>query len=215
MCMEELLKSVYESQDEILNAIVRLHVPDGIECDMTYGNGGFWKTLKKPKHCFDLSPLGAGVKKADSRKLPLPDASLRSAAFDPPFLCYMRDGRSSSKRRKDLARTSSSIMSNRFGGYWAYPELASHYKETLAEAARVLVKKGFFVIKCQDIIHNHQMFCTHANTIEWAAAQGFRLADLFILTKSHRIAVRAAKHGRQTQKHARIHHCYFLVFQKR
>ena len=150
--MEELLKSVYESQDEILNAIVRLHVPDGIECDMTYGNGGFWKTLKKPKHCFDLSPLGAGVKKADSRKLPLPDASLRSAAFDPPFLCYMRDGRSSSKRRKDLARTSSSIMSNRFGGYWAYPELASHYKETLAEAARVLVKKGFFVIKCQDII---------------------------------------------------------------
>lgn len=213
--MEELLKSVYDTQDEILKAVVKLHVPAGIEADLTYGNGGFWKALPKPKYRFDINPQEAGVKKADSRKLPLADASLQSAAFDPPFLCYMRDGKSSSKRKPALAKTATSIMSGRFGGYWAYPELASHYKETLAEAARVLVKKGFFVVKCQDIIHNHQMFCTHANTIEWAAAVGFRLADLFILTKSHRIAVRAAKHGRQTQKHARIHHCYFLVFQKK
>jgi hypothetical protein len=71
------------------------------------------------------------------------------------------------------------------------------------------------VIKCQDIIHNHQMFCTHVNLVGWAAEHHFKLLDLFVLTRQNRIHVKAARHGRQKQRHARIFHSYFLVFEKK
>jgi hypothetical protein len=37
----DVARSVYESQDDILSAIQRLHCPSGFELDATYGNGGF------------------------------------------------------------------------------------------------------------------------------------------------------------------------------
>ncbi len=213
--MEELLvKSLYSSQDDILRAIIRLHTPGGIECDLTYGNGVFWRSIDRPKLCFDIAPTQPFVKRGDSRKVSLDAESISSAVFDPPFLCYVRDGKSMSKRSPELAGTATSIMSRRFGGYWAYSELADHYQQTFREVARVLKPSGVFVLKCQDIIHNHQMFCTHVNATQWAAECGLKLEDLFILTSEKRVPVKAARHGIQTQKHARIYHCYFLVFYK-
>lgn len=213
--MEELLKSVYSSQNQLLSAIVKLHVPGGFDCDMTYGRGGFWDLVKRPQHCFDIAPTAPHVVQADSRQLPLPSGSVFSVIFDPPFLCYVRGGRSLSSRGPAL-RTPDSIMSQRFGGYWAYEELTEHYKATLREAARVLKPKGVFTFKCQDIIHNHRLYCTHANIIQWAAEFSFRLMDLFVLLNHRKILpVRAAKHGQQTQRHARIQHSYFLVFKKK
>ena len=44
------IKSCYESQDEILNAIQKLYCQDGFECDLTYGNGVFWKNITRPKY---------------------------------------------------------------------------------------------------------------------------------------------------------------------
>ena len=49
------VRSLYDNQVEILNAIERLHCPEGFECDMTYGNGSFWKNRKQPRLCFDLT----------------------------------------------------------------------------------------------------------------------------------------------------------------
>ena len=60
-------RSVYDTNDEILTAIMHLHCPDGYECDMTFGNGSFWKRLPRPRLCYDITPLHEGVTQADSR----------------------------------------------------------------------------------------------------------------------------------------------------
>ena len=197
------IKSTYESQDDILNAIKTLYCPEGFECDLTYGNGGFWKTIEKPKYCFDITPLHEGVVQAPSSRIPLPSDSLSNLVFDPPFMTYVKNGRDHKNGKVALTA--------RFGGYYTYLELEDHYKNTLYDACRVLKKNGIMVFKCQDIIHNHQMHCTHVKVINMAESIRLRLKDLFILCAKHRMP--GPQKG--TQRHARIFHSYFLVFEKR
>lgn len=200
----EVVRSVYFDQDDILRGIMRLHSPEGFDCDMTYGNGQFWKNLPQPRLKFDIDPQMVGVQQACSRNLPLEVESLRSVVFDPPFLTYIKSG-----------REHDSLMAKRFGGYWRYDELEDHYRKTISEAYRVLKPGGVMVFKCQDIIHNHKMHCTHANVIFWAQNEGFRLLDLFVLPAKNRLPM-PAKEGEKarTQKHARIFHSYFLVLER-
>mgnify|MGYP003345886251 CR=1 FL=1 len=103
-----VIKSVYDNQDDIINGIIQLHCPDGIECDVTYGNGMFYKNLSEPKYKFDIDPQCDGVIQASSNDLPLEDNSINSIMFDPPFLTYIKAGREGN---------GSMIMSNRFAGY--------------------------------------------------------------------------------------------------
>ncbi len=198
--MRSVIKSVYEDQSDILNSIIALHCPDGFDCDVTYGNGQFYKNVPQPTYKFDIDPQQDGVIGACSTNLPIRDKVLNSLVFDPPFLTYVRSGREGN---------GGMIMAKRFAGYWRYDELEEHYRNTIIESRRVLKKDGVMVIKCQDIIHNHKMRCTHANVIQWAATAGFRLLDLFVLPAKHRLPSpnRAGK-----QKHARIFHSYFMVF---
>lgn len=196
------IKSISDNQDEILNNIISLHCPDGIECDVTYGNGVFYKNIKQPIFKFDIDPQCDDVDEASSDCLPLADRCINSIMFDPPFLTYVRQGREGNGNM---------IMSNRFAGYWTYDELSDHYQNTIVEAQRVLKKNGILIVKCQDIIHNHKMHCTHVNVIDWAEWNEFRLLDLFILAAKHRLP---APNRKGKQKHARIFHSYFLVFKK-
>lgn len=193
-----IVKSVYDNQKDILNAIEKLHCPEGFQCDVTYGNGAFYKHRKEPEFKFDLDPQQDNVIEACSMDLPIEAGVMDNVVFDPPFLTYIKKG-----------REHNSIMGKRFSGYWRYEELAHHYNETAREAYRVLKKGGVFIVKCQDIIHNHKMHCTHAKTIGWCEGEGFRLLDMFVLTAKHRMPV-----NRGRQKHARIYHSYFLVFKK-
>lgn len=199
----EPYKSVYDNQTDILKAINALHLNgEWFECDATYGNGVFYKEIPQPKYKYDIDPQLPEVTQACSTMLPLPDASINSFIFDPPFLTYVRQNREGNGNM---------IMAKRFAGYWRYDELEDHYINTISEAYRVLVKSGKFIIKCQDIIHNHKMHCTHQKVINWAESEGFTFCDLFILPAKHRLPSpnRAGK-----QKHARIFHSYFLVFEK-
>jgi hypothetical protein len=194
-----VISSVSYDQSEILRAISELHCPDGFDVDLTYGNGSFWKDLDKPRWCFDIDPQAPGVTEACSTNVPLAGRSVNSVVFDPPFLTYVRAGREGN---------GGMIMAKRFAGYWRYDELETHYKGTLAEAKRILAPKGILVFKCQDIVHNHKLHCTHANVIGWAQDCGFRLLDLFILLAKHRLP---SPNRAGTQRHARIFHSYFLV----
>jgi hypothetical protein len=196
-----VVRSVYETNDAILTGIERLHCPGGFECDVTYGNGAFWKGRNRPKYCFDITPLHEGVIQADSQMLPLEPNTLRNMVFDPPFLTYVKGGRD---------HNSKVAMTARFGGYYRYDELEDHYRGTLSEAWRVLKPGGVMVFKCQDVIHNHRMHCTHVNVCNWAEYEGFRLLDLFILPAKSRMP--GPQKG--TQRHARVFHSYFLVFVK-
>ncbi len=197
-----VIKSVSYDQQEIISGIMKLCGIDRFDVDLTYGNGKFWNEENMPINRFDiddsLSNLTAVCSSVDT---PLADSSVMSAMFDPPFLTYVRESRSGNGNM---------VMAKRFSGYWRYDELAEHYQQTAKEAARILARKGVFVVKCQDIIHNHKMHCTHANMIEWCA-EWFRLKDLFVLPAKHRMP---APNRAGSQKHARIFHSYFLVFER-
>jgi len=196
------LRSVYFTQSEILDAIESLHCPGGFDADVTYGNGSFYKGRSEPRLKFDIQPLSDGVVRADSGNLPLDKGDAKSIMFDPPFLTYVRAGRDHKAGKVQ--------MTARFGGYWNYSDLQEHYCATISEAARVLDVGGIFVVKCQDIIHNHKMHCTHAMVIQEAQSLGFRLRDLFVLAAKHRMP--GPQKGKQ--RHARIFHSYFLVFER-
>lgn len=200
--MSGVIRSVYDDQTDLLRGVAALHCPTGFECDITYGNGAFWKDIPAPPIKFDIDPQQPGVTQASSTALPLAAESLTNVVFDPPFLTYVRAGR---------IGNGNMIMAKRFAGYWRYDELEAHYKQTLLEAARVLCKTGKLIFKCQDIVHNHKLHCTHANVIAWAQPQ-FWLKDMFILTAKHRLP---APNRQGTQKHARIFHSYFLVLERR
>ena len=202
--MNPVIKSLYSSQFEILNAIIKLHVEGTtFDVDLTYGNGGFYKKgIPQPSLRFDIDSTLPNITKAcTSDKTELNDASVNSVVFDPPFLTYIR---------KQRTGNSSMVMAKRFSGYWHLDELNKHYKSTIAETARILKHKGIFVIKCQDIVHNHKLFCTHAQILNWAASK-FRIKDLFIQAATHRMP---SPNRKGTQKHARVFHSYWLVLQR-
>ena len=198
------IKSVSDNQDYILQSILTLNKLDRFDADVTFGNGSFYKTIPEPTHKFDIDPQRADVKQSDSKHIPLPDACLGSIVYDPPFLTYIKRG-----------REHGSVMSKRFGGYWTYGELADDYQGTIYEAYKKLSHRGMLVIKCQDIIHNHKLHPTHINIVEWST-ECFRLKDMFILAKGHRMPMpEKAGEAKRVQQHARIHHSYFLVLEKR
>ena len=193
-------RSLEYDQRIILRSIRDLHLGGQMfEADVTYGNGAFWED-ERPARCFDRQPLAPHVVEACSTALPLDGRSIGSAVYDPPFLTYVRAGREGNGPM---------AMARRFAGYWTYAELEQNYRGTLEELARVVRGRGIVVVKCQDIIHNHRMHCTHANVIGWAESVGLRLIDLYVLGARHRLP---APNRKGTQKHARIFHCYFLVF---
>ena len=195
------VKSVYDNQDDILAAIMALNGIAVFDVDVTYGNGAFYKRIPQPIRRFDIDGSLLHVEQACSTSLPLSDASVRSLVFDPPFLTYVRDGRTGN---------GTMALAKRFGGYWRYEELRTHYMRTLIEAYRVLQHRGIMVFKCQDITHNHRFHATHINVMQWAAGM-FRLKDLFILIAGHRMP---SPNREGMQKHARIHHSYFLVLER-
>lgn len=196
------IRSVNYDQQEIIKSIMQLCEIDRFDADLTYGNGQFWKEIGKPLNRFDIDDsLSDLTSVCSSTQTPLADSSINSCMFDPPFLTYVRAGREGNGNM---------AMAKRFSGYWRYDELAEHYQQTAKEAGRIIAKKGIFVVKCQDIIHNHKMHCTHANMIQWCA-EWFRLKDLFILPAKHRMP---SPNRAGSQKHARIFHSYFLVFER-
>lgn len=197
----DVVKSLEYDQNTILKDILRLNNLELFEGDLTYGNGVFYKEIPEPWVKLDIDPQADDVIRASSTETGFPDGSFNSLVFDPPFVTYVRSGREGNGKM---------VMANRFSGYWRYDELETHYKDTLIEAARILNKKGILVFKCQDIIHNHKMHCTHANVLKWSEGL-FRLKDLHVLGAKHRLP---APNRRGTQKHARIFHCYFLVLER-
>lgn len=198
-----VVRSWSDRQEDILKSIIRLHCPEGFDADLTFGNGSFYRgDIPLPRHRFDIDPQAEGVERADSRMTPLAAGSVRSVVFDPPFLTYVRAGRTGN---------GGMLMARRFAGYWTSDELEDHYRDSISEAHRILAKNGVLVFKCQDIVHNHRLLCTHANVILWAEIEGFRLKDLFVLAANHRLP---SPNRRGKQKHARVFHSFFLVFVK-
>lgn len=201
LCFADLVKSVSDSQAEILTGIVRLFSRGGIDLDCTYNKGNFYRhTTFQPRICTDLCPRVKGVIPADTRALPFKDKAFRCVVFDPPFFAHSR-------------QVPTSIMAKKYGAPFRTPgALLEMYCASLLELHRVLKVDGILIFKCQDAVYGRTQYITHADVLRSGEEAGFRAIDLFIFIK--KTAPMAWNH-RDRQIHARKLHSYFIVFRKK
>ena len=192
-----LIKSVCHSDTEILTNIRTLFLDDWFELDPTYSKGNFYKEIPKPKLKFDLIPLSDDVVRADCRFLPLPNNSISSIVFDPPFMFGTH------------GQTKNNIMNKRFTMFDTWPELCIMYQDSLKEFYRILKQKGILAFKCQDYTDSKTTM-THCLVHQWAIQFGFYPKDIFILVA----AGGRIYNPKLTQRHARKFHSYWWVLQK-
>ena len=132
---DNIIKSVSESQTEIMTSIIWLYCKKGIEIDLTYGKGGIWRGVESaPERRFDLNPSGPEVEKADVRELPFKSGSVYSVLFDPPFIAG--------------GGLANSTMGRRYGYFDSPAALSKFYEQSLTEIYRVLKLNGWLIFKC-------------------------------------------------------------------
>ena len=202
----EMITSINYSQTDIIQNIIQLYIPQGkIDADVTYSKGVFYKNgnIQEPQYKFDINPQTVDTVQADCRNLPLPDNSINSLMFDPPFLATT--GKSLSTQENN------NLILRRFGYYRNEKELHKFYQDALNEFNRVLINNGILIVKCQDKISSGKQYLSHVFIINQAIEQGFYPEDIFILLAKSRIV---ADWQIKNQKHARKFHSYFIVFRK-
>lgn len=198
------VRSVYNSNYEVISNIMSLYKIDQFDLDCTYSRGLFWKNLPEPKIKTDLVPITKDTVEADSEHLPFDDNCMSSIMYDPPFVI-------SGKLYKEN-KDGSSVIAKRFEGYTTYEKLTTNYYNTLLELYRVCEEGGFVVMKCQDTVSGGKNHFTHAMVMTMAMKVGFYPKDLFILLAKMRINSFGGKWNKQ--EHARKYHSYFWVFEK-
>ena len=144
-----IIETCSENQSEIINSIIELYCPSGIDLDPTYSTGVFYKHVPEPKLKFDIEVQATGVIECDCRHLPLADCSQQTIMFDPPFICGSR------------ANGKLGIIKERFGYYKNVPELLKFYEESITEFYRLLAPGGILIFKCQDTIDSGKQYLNH------------------------------------------------------
>lgn len=190
--------SVFETDTDVLKAFDDIYLKnEWYDLDATYSKGVFYKDLPQPRLKSDLVPLSDDVVQADSRELDfIPNKSLKSIVFDPPFL--FRNRKSANNDR----------MSRRFSYFKTFEELIEMYMESIDCFYRKLTGGGYLFIKCQDMTDN-KFYCTHNDIINFATELGFVLKDVAIKVAKSKLQ----RDAKQQNCVAKIH-SYWLVFQK-
>jgi hypothetical protein len=200
-----MVKSISYDQEEIIQWILDLHVPNKIiDLDPTYSKGNFYKgKILPPKYKYDIAPQFDDVLYADIKNLPVPSDFLNCIMVDLPFLSTT----GGSLKKED----NNNHINKRFGVYRSEKELFQSYKDSLTECYRILKTNGILIFKCQDKISSSIQYMTHVFAINEAEKLGFYTKDMFILLAKNRLT---AAWQIANQKNARKFHSYFLVFEK-
>lgn len=198
------VRSVYNSNYEVIKNIMSLYKIDRFDLDCTYSRGLFWKDLPGPKIKSDIIPSYDDVIEADSEHLPFEDGTMMSIMYDPPFVI---SGKSYKENKEG-----SSVIAKRFEGYTTYEKLTDNYYKSLLELYRVCDNGGIVVMKSQDTVSGGKNHFTHVMAMNMALKIGFYPRDLFILMAKMRINSFGGKWSKQ--EHARKYHSYFWVFEK-
>lgn len=196
-----VISTIGFNQQQMINDILELHCPEGIELDPTYSKGVFYKSgeVKQPLLKYDLFPQTDDTVEASADKLPLSESSIKSIMFDPPFIVG---------HTKDKP---TGIIGQRFHGFRYIKDLWEWYDLCLAEHFRILKKGGVLIFKCQDTVSSGKQHLSHVHIINKAESLGFYTKDLFVLLAKSRLI----GHNHANQKHARKFHSYFIVFEKK
>ena len=187
-------KSVFDDEQDLLEALTTLH--GSIELDPMYFKGNFYKRIPEPKYKFDINPQGLFCKQGDARNLPLDGSSIGCMILDPPFM-FGNHG----KQKQFYSSKTHTIFKS-------FNELEQCYKGILAEAQRLLKKKGILYFKCQDYTDSKTTM-VHALVYNWATELGFYAKDLAILVLPNKVY-----NGNTQQRHLRKIHTYFWVFEE-
>ena len=125
-----VIKTVSESQDEILYNILRLYVKkSSFDCDFTYSVGNFYVRLEKPPFKFDINPQQKDVRPLNEA-FEIPTNSLHSVVVDLPFIVNVNsNGKFKSKiaKRFDYFRSEKEL-------HEAYDRIIPVYKRIRAKA---------------------------------------------------------------------------------
>ena len=199
-----LVKSVYESNFEVIKNIMDLYKIERFDLDCTYSTGNFWKGLPSPINKTDILPVNDSITSANSENLPFENNSMKSIMYDPTFVIVGK----TFKENKE----GSSVISKRFSGYTKYDHLKNNYYNTLKELYRICDDGGFVVVKCQDTVSGGKNHFSHVMVMNMALELGFYPKDMFILTAKMRINSFGGRWNKQ--EHARKYHSYFWVFEK-
>jgi tRNA G10 N-methylase Trm11 len=197
--------SIVHSDTEAIQAIQTLHLQGkDIQADVTYSKGNFYKQgVNPPEYKFDLMPQTPDTIQADARSVPLPDQSLSSIMFDPPFLA-------TSGASLTLDDDSNKI-NKRFSVFPTEKLLHQFYIEAMQEQYRLLKENGVLIFKCQDKVSSGKQYMSHVFIIQEAIKIGFYCKDMLVLLAKQRIV---ADWQKANQKHVRKYHSYYLVFEK-
>lgn len=193
-----MIKSISYSQDEIIQWIIDLYCPWGIDLDPTYSKGIFYRNITEPALKFDIAPQTDDTIAAPCTDIPLADNTVMSVMFDPPFTGGSR------KNGKP------GIIKTRFGFYKSIPALWGMYSLALAEMYRILRRNGILIFKCQDSIESGKQYFSEWYILKEAMKIGFYPRDKFILLAKSRLV----SPNQKKQQHCRKFHCYFLVLEK-
>jgi len=193
-------KSVFNNEQELLKAIISLHLNgNDIELDPMFNHGAFYKDgVNKPRYTFDIAPNPLyPTNYGDAKNLFFPNNDIESMILDPPFMFGIH------------GKTLENTCVKRYTMYDNIETLEFQYKQILIESYRILKPDGILIFKCQDYTDSKTTM-THCLVYNWAIDLGFYAKDLAILNKENKIF-----NGNTKQRHLRKTHTYFWVFQKK
>lgn len=165
-----VIKTVSESQDEILYNILRLYVKkSSFDCDFTYSVGNFYIRLNKPLLKFDINPQMEDVKPLNEALDILPN-SLHSVVVDLPFIVNVNNNE---KFKSKIAK--------RFDYFRSEEELYEANDFMIELAYSKLKISGFLIMKTMDVCGPSKQLWINNYVQNKAAECGFILEDIFIL----------------------------------
>lgn len=217
-----IIRNISYDQNEILENILKLHVPEAsvnengekyYECDITASKCLFYRregelgsnrsSIPQPKYKMDVYPVHESITKIEPLgRIPLEDNSIESIMIDLPFVVSTGPSMGNGNKK-------SNIISNRFSAFYPVMDLYETYYWTISEAYRVLKENGVCVFKCQNTIS--ASICHNTTHYSFMVAQhiGFVTEDSFCLAAKNRLIGKMQK-----QVHARNYTSTFFVFKK-
>lgn len=185
------LLTVSEKEDVILRSILHLYLNDAptFDCDLTFGQGGFYKYIERPRYCYDKYPSSPDILDLDLLNSSLP--LFKSVVVDLPY--YV-----SAKGIESPDRFASLL------------DCEYHHRKMLTAAHNILKDNGILVYKTTDFVINGKQEWITDFVIREARESGFELIDKFIYIVPRRMMRRHSNQGFATKNHA-----FFFVFRKR
>ena len=196
--------SIENSDSAILKTILKLYFPlsKTFDCDLTFGQGGFYKTgINPPEFIYDKylfgekSPDGYVVKSLDETK------NINSSSFESVVL--------------DLPVNIDPTVHD-YNAFKSLDEKYDTYHKMIDLSNKLLIPGGILVFKTSDFVLRNDDTISYVN--EWATDNviaysldhGYDLVDRFISVRNNGIIVSGSHKLSAGSKHA-----YFLVFKKK